>query len=56
LLPTGLPAPPVYAKINPADQPISDVAVTSDSIPDPASGHRQQRLASKISEVPGWGS
>jgi multidrug efflux pump len=32
LLPTGLPAPPVYAKVNPADQPILTLAVTSDSM------------------------
>jgi multidrug efflux pump len=29
LLPTGLPAPPVYAKVNPADQPILTLAITS---------------------------
>ena len=29
LLPTGLPAPPTYAKVNPADQPILTLAVTS---------------------------
>ena len=32
LLPAGLPAPPTYAKINPADQPILTLAVTSNSI------------------------
>jgi hypothetical protein len=29
LLPAGLPAPPTYAKVNPADQPILTLAVTS---------------------------
>ena len=29
LLPSGLPAPPTYAKVNPADQPILTLAVTS---------------------------
>src|ERR1700754_1953688 len=28
-LPAGLPAPPIYAKANPADQPILTLAVTS---------------------------
>ena len=32
LLPTGLPAPPTYAKVNPADQPILTLAVTSNSM------------------------
>src|ERR1700752_3089883 len=32
LLPAGLPAPPTYAKINPADQPILTLAITSDSL------------------------
>jgi multidrug efflux pump len=56
LLPTGLPAPPVYAKVNPADQPILTLAVTSKSmsltqLQDVATN----RLASKIAEVPGVG-
>jgi multidrug efflux pump len=55
-LPSGLPAPPTYAKVNPADQPILTLAVTSKSMPltqlqDVASN----RLGSKISEVPGVG-
>src|ERR1700683_750957 len=56
LLPAGLPAPPVYAKVNPADQPILTLAITSDSL---TLTHLQDvannRLASKISEVPGVG-
>src|SRR6201997_1796929 len=32
LLPQDLPAPPVYAKVNPADAPILTLAVTSDSL------------------------
>ena len=31
LLPTDLPAPPVYAKVNPADAPVLTLAVTSDT-------------------------
>src|ERR1700710_1653888 len=35
LLPTDLPAPPVYAKVNPADAPVLTLAVTSDTVPLP---------------------
>src|ERR1700743_780882 len=55
-LPAGLPAPPTYAKVNPADQPILTLALTSKSksltqLQDVANN----RLATKISEVPGVG-
>src|SRR5580692_6749910 len=33
LLPTGLPAPPIYAKFNPADAPVLTLALRSDSLP-----------------------
>ena len=33
LLPTGLPAPPIYAKVNPADAPVITIAVTSHTLP-----------------------
>jgi multidrug efflux pump len=33
LLPTDLPAPPIYAKVNPADAPILTLALKSDSLP-----------------------
>src|ERR1700691_6063081 len=56
LLPTGLPAPPVYAKLNPADQPILTLAVTSNSMSlTQLQDVANNRLASKISEVPGVG-
>jgi multidrug efflux pump len=56
LLPTGLPAPPIYAKVNPADQPILTLAVTSDSLSlTQLQDVANNRLASKISEVPGVG-
>jgi multidrug efflux pump len=56
LLPTGLPAPPVYAKVNPADQPILTLAVTSNSMSlTQLQDVANNRLASKISEVPGVG-
>src|SRR5450631_4188030 len=32
LLPTDLPAPPIYSKVNPADAPILTLGVASDSI------------------------
>ena len=57
LLPTGLPAPPTYAKVNPADQPIMTLAVTSSSMSLPQlQDVANNRLASKISEVPGVGT
>jgi multidrug efflux pump len=56
LLPTGLPAPPIYAKVNPADQPILTLAVTSESMSlTQLQDVANNRLASKISEVPGVG-
>jgi multidrug efflux pump len=56
LLPTGLPAPPTYAKINPADQPILTLAVTSDSMSlTQLQDVANNRLGAKISEVPGVG-
>jgi len=33
LLPSGLPAPPVYAKVNPADTPVISFAVMSKTLP-----------------------
>src|SRR5581483_9627506 len=33
LLPQGLPKPPVYSKVNPADAPILTLALTSDTLP-----------------------
>src|SRR6267154_2926458 len=33
LLPQNLPAPPIYAKVNPADAPIITLAVTSKTMP-----------------------
>ena len=56
LLPSDLPAPPVYAKVNPADAPIMTLAVTSKtmSLTD-LENLANSRLASKISEVPGVG-
>src|SRR5579859_1562217 len=56
LLPSGLPAPPTYAKVNPADQPILTLAITSDSLSlTQLQDIANNRLASKIAEVPGVG-
>src|ERR1700761_6170537 len=56
LLHTDLPAPPVYAKINPADAPIITIGVTSNSMPlTDVEDMADQRLASKISQMPGVG-
>src|ERR1700688_4033163 len=33
LLPTDLPAPPTYAKVNPADAPVLTLALTSTTVP-----------------------
>ena len=56
LLPSGLPAPPVYAKVNPADQPIITFALTSKTLSlTDLEDIANDRLASKLSEVPGVG-
>jgi multidrug efflux pump len=56
LLPTGLPAPPTYAKVNPADQPILTLAVTSKAMSlTQLQDIANNRLGSKISEVSGVG-
>ena len=56
LLPADLPAPPVYAKVNPADAPVMTLAVSSKSmtLPD-VQNLVNTRLAQKISQVPGVG-
>ena len=55
-LPQGLPAPPIYSKVNPADAPIMTLAVTSDSLPLPKVADLvDTRLAQKLSQVSGVG-
>ncbi|TCK35266.1 multidrug efflux pump [Paraburkholderia sp. BL8N3] len=55
-LPSGLPAPPTYAKVNPADQPILTLAVTSKSMSlTQLQDVANNRLATKMSEVRGVG-
>jgi multidrug efflux pump len=56
LLPTDLPAPPVYAKVNPADAPVLSLAITSDTMPlTEVQNIVNTRLALKISQVTGVG-
>ena len=56
LLPTDLPMPPTYSKVNPADAPILTLAITSPSLP-VIKVHDlvENRLAPKLSQVPGVG-
>src|SRR5271166_337860 len=56
LLPSGLPAPPVYAKVNPADAPVLTLAVTSKTLPlTEVEDLADVRMAQKISQVNGVG-
>ena len=56
LLPADLPAPPVYAKVNPADAPVLTLAITSDTLPlTEVQNLVNTRLALKISQVDGVG-
>ncbi len=56
LLPTDLPNPPIYNKVNPADTPVLTLAVTSDTLPLPkVQDLVDTRLAQKISQLPGVG-
>ena len=56
LLPSDLPIPPVYAKINPADAPILTLAVTSKTLSlTELEDLSETRLAQKISQLTGVG-
>ena len=56
LLPAGLPAPPIYAKVNPADAPIITLALTSKTLPlTQIEDFAETHLAQKISQVSGVG-
>src|SRR5579863_3162462 len=56
LLPSDLPAPPIYAKVNPADAPILTLALTSRTLPlTQVEDLADTRLAQKISQLPGVG-
>jgi multidrug efflux pump len=56
LLPADLPAPPIYAKVNPADTPIITLAITSKTLPlTDMEDLADTRLAQKISQLAGVG-
>jgi multidrug efflux pump len=55
-LPTDLPNPPIYNKVNPADTPIITLALTSQTLPLPKlEDLADTRIAQKISQLPGVG-
>ncbi|POA98177.1 multidrug transporter subunit MdtB [Chromobacterium sinusclupearum] len=56
LLPSDLPSPPIYNKVNPADTPILTIAVSSPTLPlTKLEDLVDTRLAQKLSQVPGVG-
>jgi multidrug efflux pump len=56
LLPTDLPAPPIYSKVNPADAPIMTIAITSKTLSlTQIEDIADTKLAQKISQQPGVG-
>lgn len=56
LLPADLPAPPIYAKVNPADAPVLTLGLTSATMPlRDVQQLADTRLAQKISQLPGVG-
>jgi multidrug efflux pump len=56
LLPSDLPTPPIYNKVNPADAPILTLAVTSKTLPlTEIEDDAETRLAQKISQLSGVG-
>ncbi|MGP1683036.1 MAG: efflux RND transporter permease subunit, partial [Giesbergeria sp.] len=56
LLPSDLPMPPLYSKVNPADAPIMTLAITSPSLPViRVNDLVENRLAPRISQVAGVG-
>ncbi len=55
-LPTDLPMPPVYSKVNPADAPVITLAITSATLPLPKIEDLvDTRLAQKLSQLSGVG-
>ena len=55
-LPTDLPSPPIYAKVNPADAPVITLGLTSDTLPlTELQDIADTRLAQKLSQVTGVG-
>src|SRR5246127_5445340 len=56
LIPQDLPAPPIYAKVNPADAPVLTLGITSKVMPlTEVQDIADTRIAQKISQLPGAG-
>ena len=56
LLPSDLPQPPIYSKVNPADAPILSLGIMSTTLPLPkVQDLVDTRIAQKISQLPGVG-
>ncbi len=56
LLPSDMPSPPIYSKINPADAPVMTLAVTSPTLPLPQVRDLiEVRVAQKLSQISGVG-
>jgi multidrug efflux pump len=56
LLPQDLPAPPIYAKVNPADAPVLTIGITSRVMPlTEVEDLADTRIAQKISQLKGVG-
>ncbi len=56
LLPSDLPAPPIYAKVNPADAPILTLGISSKTLPlTQVEDFADNRMAQKLSQLPGVG-
>ncbi|MFV3406197.1 MdtB/MuxB family multidrug efflux RND transporter permease subunit [Pseudomonas sp. NY15463] len=56
LLPSDLPAPPVYNKVNPADTPVLTLAISSKTLPLPKLNDLvDTRIAQKIAQISGVG-
>ncbi|MDR2788537.1 MAG: efflux RND transporter permease subunit, partial [Candidatus Accumulibacter sp.] len=62
-LPPSMPTPPSFRKINPADAPIFNIALTSDTLPLPVvNEYAETQLAQRLSTITGvaqvlvWGS
>jgi multidrug efflux pump len=56
LLPQDLPAPPIYAKVNPADAPVLTLGITSKVMPlTEVQDMADTRIAQKISQLKGVG-
>src|SRR5712692_3681938 len=54
LLPQGMPTPPTFTKVNPADQPILYLVVTSTTMPPwTLDEYAETRIAQRISQVSG---